>query len=88
MTASIKHLLVRRKPEAQQEPISKFRKSLQIVTGAGLIIAGAELHELGGRFDQREIRGPHRFGTNDNHKEHLGFLVGASGTVLLTSSFP
>ena len=86
MTASVKHLWNQRKPKTKRQPVDKFRETLQILAGAGLIIAGAELHELKGEFDQTYRTDTWNRSIADGHKEHLGFFVGAVGTAMLTNS--
>lgn len=87
MTVSVKHLWNQRKPVTQKRPINKFRETLQLMTGLGLVAIGMETHDLGAHYDQTLT---HPKFTNltatDHHKETLGFLVGMVGTTLATSA--
>ena len=87
ITLSIKHLLNQRNPKADQKPTRKFREALQIFLGVGLMMTGFELKDLGPSYDQTVLfRGQYSDPAVDHQKEYYGFMMGAVGAAMSTSS--
>ncbi|MCE2440546.1 MAG: hypothetical protein J4F39_14100 [Candidatus Latescibacteria bacterium] len=89
ITLSVKHLWNQRKPKIRRDPVNKFRESLQVFLGVGLMAAGFELKDLGPRYDQTVLFRGNRALSDpavDHQKEYYGFMIGAVGSAMTTYS--